>query len=128
MRRMVQGDLDMPPSPTEEHCEPSGKDAAMLLQHVQNYDIDLDNDFAQRLAGRCFFETQSCAFRRECAYSDVCARHSLVHFGESVLILMCVCVCVWMTWTHVSYLFAKSQECISTFSPAAHPSLTRYPL
>ena len=74
MRRMVQGDLDMPPSPTKEYCEPSGKDAAMLLQHVQNHDIDLDNDYAQRLAGRCFFvcEKQSCAFRRECAYSDVC--------------------------------------------------------
>ena len=55
MRRMVQGDLDMSPSPAQEHSEHEQEDAVTLLQQVQNCKLDMDNENAQRLAGLLSF-------------------------------------------------------------------------
>jgi hypothetical protein len=56
MRRMVQGDLEMPPSPVvqrereQEHMGLQGQ-VGLLLEQAQEDDLDLERDRSERLAG-----------------------------------------------------------------------------
>lgn len=56
MRRMVQGDLEMPPSPFEEqekmqeHMRLKGQ-VGLLFEQAQEDDLDLARDRSERLAG-----------------------------------------------------------------------------